>query len=347
MLKLYTEPSYLTPEYRKRIFPILLDLHYLKDERAGELFELVDQLEDCNIAVFPTSINSHLHTGKKHLIEQFIQQANQHKKPVWLYSAGDVGITYAREGVTVFRLGGFHSKMDPQTEIFPSFIVDPLAHQLQRPFEALDKKEQPDIGFVGHAQGGWRKWMKEYMVYVKFNTRRFLGKHTADRMNFFPSAYLRAKYLQQLAGSTELDTQFVFRSKYRAGAHSPEQRAKTTQEFFQNIFDHTYTFCIRGLGNFSVRLYETLAMGRIPILIDTDCRLPLHYSIDWKQHCLMIPHSEVRHMVKRIVEFHQNLSEEELKNLQQANRNLWLEKLSRIGYFTEIHHKFQNQESSA
>ena len=38
--------------------------------------------------------------------------------------------------------------------------------------------------------------------------------------------------------------------------------------------DNLYGLCVRGFGNFSFRLGETLMMGRIPILIDTECILP-------------------------------------------------------------------------
>ena len=41
-----------------------------------------------------------------------------------------------------------------------------------------------------------------------------------------------------------------------------------------------FTFCYRGAGNFSYRFYETLMMGRIPILVNTDCVFPFEDKVD-------------------------------------------------------------------
>jgi hypothetical protein len=72
-----------------------------------------------------------------------------------------------------------------------------------------------------------------------------------------------------------IDTNFILRNKYRAGVTSESQRECATRAFFDNIFNNPYTFCLRGAGNFSVRFYETIVMGRIPLLIDIDIRLPI------------------------------------------------------------------------
>ena len=64
-------------------------------------------------------------------------------------------------------------------------------------------------------------------------------------------------------------------------------------EFYENMVSSDYIVCVRGGGNFSVRLYETLAMGRIPIFINTDCLLPLNKSIDWKKHVVWIEREDI------------------------------------------------------
>ena len=57
---------------------------------------------------------------------------------------------------------------------------------------------------------------------------------------------------------------------------------KLRKEYYQNIDNTDYTLCIRGTGNFSVQFYQTLALGRIPIFINTDCILPFEKEINWK-----------------------------------------------------------------
>ena len=74
------------------------------------------------------------------------------------------------------------------------------------------------------------------------------------------------KYLEQ---ENMIITNFIYRKKYRAGAKSQKDLQSTTLEYYENLLDSDYILCIRGAGNFSIRLYETLMVGRIPIFVNT------------------------------------------------------------------------------
>src|SRR5690606_18408840 len=102
---------------------------------------------------------------------------------------------------------------------------------------------------------------------------------------------------------------------------------------YNNLKDSDYVVCVRGAGNFSVRFYETLAMGRIPIFINTDCALPLEEKIDWKKHVVWVEYKERHKVVQKLMEFHSGLTEEDFIDLQLANRKLWEEKLRLGGFF--------------
>ena len=115
-----------------------------------------------------------------------------------------------------------------------------------------------------------------------------------------------------------------------------KSESDTTIEFYQNIFNNLYTFCLRGTGNFSARFFETLAMGRIPVLVDTDCRLPFHNEIEWKQHCIMIPEKEVNKLGEKIFNFHNDHSEKELNDIQVNNRMIWETYLMKESYFINL-----------
>jgi hypothetical protein len=53
------------------------------------------------------------------------------------------------------------------------------------------------------------------------------------------------------------------------------------KEFQDNIKNSHFTLCNRGAGNFSMRFYETLSAGRIPLILDTDLVLPYEDKINW------------------------------------------------------------------
>ena len=108
--------------------------------------------------------------------------------------------------------------------------------------------------------------------------------------------------------------------------NSDQDRKKTTAEFFKNIEQNPYTFCMRGGGNFSVRFYETLIMGRIPVLVDTDVRLPLADDVDWSRHCLIVSENSI---TEDLITFHSSKTDLELQEMQRNNRKLILDKLKR------------------
>ena len=108
-------------------------------------------------------------------------------------------------------------------------------------------------------------------------------------------------------------------------------------EFLQNLLESDYVLCARGLGNYSHRLYEALACGRIPLFIDTDCVLPFDFSIDWKRFGVWVDQVDLRSVADRVAEFHASISEEEFEELQVACRRLWEEWLSPEAFFANFH----------
>lgn len=118
--------------------------------------------------------------------------------------------------------------------------------------------------------------------------------------------------------------QFIsFNPIYRQGFFAPEMnKTCARKEYYCNLYQHKYAFCMRGAGNFSYRFYEALSFGRIPILIDTDTILPLNNIIKWDEHIILINERNVN----------------ELPNLLQKpyckfkNRALWENYFSPIGF---------------
>jgi hypothetical protein len=108
------------------------------------------------------------------------------------------------------------------------------------------------------------------------------------------------------------------------------------REYFDNIVNSDYVVCGRGNGNFSYRLYETLALGRIPIFIDTDAALPLQDRIDWKKYCVWIDESQLSAIDRIVADFHNGLSDKQFEQLQRDCRRLWEEYLRPEGYFREV-----------
>ncbi|MFD2727421.1 hypothetical protein [Hyunsoonleella rubra] len=345
MLKLYTDISFLTEQYRGYVFPVLFDLHYVKSGPLQKYYSLTDDLYSANIVVFPVDYSIFYKNRKA--FDALIGKAKTAHKPIWIYTAGDFGFTVHIPNSTTFRLGGFHSELSQNSFILPSFVNDPYETVLEGQFVALPKEIKPTIGFVGHANTGMTNYLKSYLSHLKLRLKNTLNSSYFDMQPFYPSGQKRFQYLMKLQGGNHFKTNFILRDKYRAGVSGENEKVNTTKEFYQNIFDNLYTFCIRGLGNFSVRFYETLAVGRIPILINTDCRLPLDAMINWEEHAIILDSSGNTPIETQILNFHNSKTNDELVGIQNSNRLLWETHLRRHSYFVKIHDIFINNESNA
>ncbi len=342
MLKLFTNTDFLVEKHRREIFPLLFDLVFKKNETLLASYQIVDTVETADIIVCPINYES-IFKNHRMVLNTLLEVSKKYAKPFWVFTAGDYGFTTYLPHVFTFRSSGFHSALNENTFILPAFINDPYKEFLDDGFTILKKPDKPSIGFVGHAQSGIVKYLKEYNNHLKYQIKRAFRLILADKQKFYPSSVKRAKYLQKLILHEGLDTSFILRNRYRAGSTSPSAQKQSVLEFYNNIFENAYTFCLRGVGNFSVRFYETLAVGRIPIVINTDCRFPLEHKIDWQKHCLIIEQDSKKPIVEHILEFHINLSASEFEVLQESNRNLWLNVLKRENYFLEVYNEFKTK----
>ena len=122
----------------------------------------------------------------------------------------------------------------------------------------------------------------------------------------------------------------------RQGFWAPEIDKKQAQlEYFENMENNIFTFCMRGAGNFSYRFYETLMMGRIPIFIDTDCVLPFEELINFSDVGLFLKDEDIKtgkvNLEQEILKFTQN-NKNRLTEIQKQNRVLWEKFYSPVGF---------------
>jgi hypothetical protein len=331
-IKIFSNLNHIQNERTCNLNPII-ELMLSPNSEIKKYFEFTDQAS-CAYFVIPKSLDL---VGKTEL-NYYLELAKTYKKNIISFSSGDVGKSVFYPSFIQIRLGGYLSKMSSNTFIMSPFIEDPYTI-INKEFQTIDKPNLPTIGFVGHSNGSFVKLLKEFILFLRHNFYCFTGKYNLDYEKFFPSSNKRFQFLNILSKSASLKTDFIMRKKYRAGVQTEKDKQTTTLEFYHNIYNNLYTFCMRGGGNFSVRLYETLAMGRIPILLNTDCKLPFDTEIEWAKHCIIINNLDQKSIIDTIVTFHKNHDSTALENIQRSNRKLWETYFTKENFFIQFSKK--------
>lgn len=341
MIRLYVESELRLDAPVYQLFPLLEELEK-SESPVHEAYKQVSMLSDCDLALIPMSIPFLVQHGRKKAVWSFIRSCEAENIPVLVFTGGDYGMSLPFSNVITVRLGGLKSKLNENTFIMPPFISDPYAILGSKP-TSLERKTLPSVGFVGHSNNSFGKYLKEYVSFCKGKINRWTGKDPTDSQFFYPSSGRRHKYLAMLELDSNIDTNFIHRKKYRAGVNSEIDRTDTQREFYENMESNLYTFCMRGTGNFSARLYETLAMGRIPLMVDTDCLMPFEEQINWSDHIVRVSEEHVAHLGSELCEFHDKLSDKQCREIQLANRSLWQKFFQKDSFFLNLHNDLQSK----
>ena len=297
-------------------------------------YTYVGTIENADVMLLPFSINDYYELGFKSYLNEYNNGCAQYKIKAYAFIGGDWGKAFPEyENITYFRMGGFRSQLSNLNQGFPGALSDHYTRLYgKEEIEVRGKQSKPVVGFCGHAALSLQKRIKENLKFVLENLKRATkNPFRNDWEPLFASAYQRSLLLKRLETSAQIETNFIYRNNYRAGYKTPEELETTTFEYYENLRNSDYVLCVRGGGNFSIRLYETLMMGRIPIFVNTDCLLPQTDKIDWKKHVVWVEWANRKNIAKIVSYFHTNVHPDTFKAMQLANRELWKNELSVAG----------------
>ncbi len=300
-------------------------------------FQLAASPEEADVVLLAYKWSHYVNRGLVPQAVQASQQAQSAGKPFVVFSEGDFPTRPPFDNAVLFEAAGYRSAPGfVYHSGQPIFLPDYRQLYCQNGWQPRPKTARPVVGFCGLAGGSA----------LQLLSRRAgnLGQRLAYRLGWrkwepppFETSSFRQRVLGQLAGSPGIETNFILRKKYRAGVSGEKDPNHPSRlEFVGNILNSDYTVCMRGGGNFSVRFYETLSLGCIPLFIDTDCLLPWHDQIDYKALFPWIELHELPHAAEKLLDFHHNLSESDFIDLQHACRKLWEEQFTADGFYSRF-----------
>lgn len=167
----------------------------------------------------------------------------------------------------------------------------------EKPEKPLPKTAKAKVGFCG-------------------NVNKNLGK--------------RLTTIKALEQNKNIETDFILRKGFWAGKPNDEQ---LKNDYINNLIHSHFTICNRGRGNFAIRFYQALSLGRIPVLIDSDMVFPFEEHINWDD--VIIKAKNETELVEKIVHWWQNKSEEEVIYAQLKCREIY-EKYLTAASFSKI-----------
>lgn len=83
------------------------------------------------------------------------------------------------------------------------------------------------------------------------------------------------------------------------------------------------TLCPRGRGSSSIRFFETMCMGRLPVLVSDEYTPPLDWRIDYAAFCLRVPEAEAANAGGLVRDWLAGKSREERECMCRRAREVW------------------------
>jgi hypothetical protein len=312
-------------------------------EKASDYLELAS-IDQADAALFPWNWKSAAkYPEGLGLAQEFAETARSHGVPPVFFMVGDSVDPVPVEDAFVFRTSGHRSRREPREFALPGFHEDLLRYN-GGALEPRQKTSRATVSFCGMVVE------EDPSAGTAGRARRLVGqaKSKAQELKGKPSSrdvFVRARAVRALQDQAEVETNFVIRETGGGGALYPALKRplweQVRREYVANIADGDYVLCARGAGNWSWRLYETLSMGRIPVLVDTDCLLPYDFLVEWRDFCVWVDRSEIDSIGEKVATFHDRLSPTDFVELQRGCRRLWERFLSPLGFFANFHRHFE------
>jgi len=342
MINFYLGDFNYNPNYRSYLVdilkPLFPDRKLEKYSLTNIPFNLVNNISQSDFFLLPLCWNYYLERDKIYLVLDLIQTAQNNNKTILIFVLGDYYYKLPQAtNIIGLYTSPYQSKQNVKTIPLPVIVRDPLPMLDKIRISLPNYNTQPTIGFCGQADPylvissiKMIKLIYQNMSYYLYMSKKYSGP-------IIPPTYLRNKILNILEKSLSIKSDFIRRDRYQGGkSKNVKSFELLKREFYQNINNAHYTLCIRGTGNFSARFYETLALGRIPIFINTDCILPFNSLIDWKKHVIWIEQNEISDISSIILDFHDRLTQDSFKSIQISNRKLWEDFFSFPSYIHQL-----------
>ena len=293
---------------------------------------IVETVGECDFILLPHNYSQV--KNRKDFLEFYETLSVRYEKPIIVFAYGDTDekIDIPNSLVLKYSMYG-HSRQSNEIKI-PAYVED-LLQDKKNIFRS--KGGLPVVSFCGWAEYG----NKCDAVKASFRNGFINAKRVIVGDSYLEcykqGIYFRKKFIDILRQSNFIKTDFIVRKSHSANKKTIELSADMARtEYINNIVNSDFSLAIRGDANESMRLYEILSLGRIPILIDTDCVLPREDILQYDKFILRIDFRDFRDADKIIYNFYNSLSNEGFTVMQKMARDAFEKYLRPEAFFRRL-----------
>lgn len=290
-----------------------------------DLYDLVSSPEHADIFLLPWKFIK----KEDKSFQYFSKLAKHHNKKLVVFNDTDDNSDMHLDNVILFRTWWYasnHKWLDVYG--MPYWTSDYFKEQS---FFATDYTTIPSIGYSGYINYIW------YSDAINYYIKKFL-----KRILWYPNEFrrdIRWKAIRMLTKSDKINLQFSRRSHFWW-----QKKINDTKfnwyTFMENIVSCNYNLAIRWNWNWSIRFYEILHAGRVPVLLDTDCILPFQGIIDRDKYLIRV--LDLNEIIPSVLKFHEGYSENQNKIIQRNIRKMYKKYLTPEWFFDHIRVYFTN-----
>ena len=288
------------------------------------LVEIVEDPARADVHLLPH--NYPLISGNVEYLRRCRETAARHNKQVIVFWHGDGTGPVALENAIVFRTSQYASKLRKNEYIMPAYAEDLKGKGLF----VRDKTDTPPvIGFCGWAQyKNAKNAVGSFLQALPHEAYALLTGYPQSQ-SFIKGLWLRRRVLASLSRSRRIRTNFRLRSSHSAHAKTIRlDPAQARREYIDNMLASDFVLCVRGDGNYSLRFYEALSLGRVPILLNTDVRLPLEDIVEYSDFVLKMHIADMLRIDEIVAEFWEQQTEQSWFIMQLKARDAFEKFLS-------------------
>lgn len=300
---------------------------------SKEDFELVEQIEDADYVHMPYNYER-LKAANPERLSRIVEDARNAGKPLLIDGAGDLEYPIPVANAVVMRVSQYRYRALPNEITIPFPAEDLLETYYSGELQLREKPERPSVGFTGWASMTLKNRIKTELKEFPITLAGLADpKRRAERKGLF----YRERALKALGNTQGIENHFTARATYSGHVKTISGTvADNRREFVETLAASDYALAVKGDANSSVRFYEALAMGRIPLFLDTACVLPLEHILNYRDFCVFIDWRDTDRIGERLLDFHRSVSPERFREMQQVARAAYREHLRLDAFSKEL-----------